>query len=314
MHNLTLRLACLITFFATTFAHADEGTFNSSGTTIRYVTEGEGEPVVLIHGWMADSSMWGADAAGKTKLDATGTPGFQLIAIDCRGHGESDKPHDPAQYGVEMAADVVRLLDHLKIERAHLIGYSSGAFIAGYVAATHPDRVRSVIYAAQAPIIKMPPATQPLETTKPPEETKTDEVRGAAEVEAFAKAVDAGEDLGTYIIAVTPANRPKPTADQAKAIARFMFHGKDVKALAAAGRRFGRLAVTPEQLKACDVPTLFIHGGSESEYVKNCVAAAHEHMTRAEVKVIEGADHMTTLIKPEFAESIMKFLNANTSK
>ena len=147
-----------------------------------------------------------------------------MIALDCRGHGKSDKPHDPAKYGPEMAADVVRLLDHLKIEKAHLIGYSSGAFIAGKVAATHPERVLSVVYGGQAPVIT--------EAMKPSD---------FSECEIFAKAVDEGKDLGSYIIAVTPAGKPKPTEEQAKAIAKFMYGGKDVKAFAAAGRSFKNL-------------------------------------------------------------------------
>src|SRR5262249_32665934 len=133
---------------------AADDVFDSNGVKIRYVTEGKGEPVVLIHGWMADSSMWGRDQSGNTKLDTKGADGFQLIALDCRGHGKSDKLYDPGKYGPEMAADVVRLLDHLKIEKAHLIGYSSGAFIAGKVAATHPERVKSVVYAGQAPLVE----------------------------------------------------------------------------------------------------------------------------------------------------------------
>src|SRR6516165_5244908 len=174
--------------------------FDSKGVKIRYVTEGKGEPVVLIHGWMGDSSMWGGDGSGNTKLK--GRDGLQLIALDCRGHGKSDKPHDPEKYGPEMAADVVRLLDHLKIEKAHLIGYSSGAYIAGKVAATHPDRVLSVVYGGQAPLVAG------VKTSSP----------GTNEVEVFAKTVDECKDLGAYILAVTPAGKPKPTAEQATAI------------------------------------------------------------------------------------------------
>jgi pimeloyl-ACP methyl ester carboxylesterase len=97
-----------------------------------------------------------------------------------------------------MAADVVRLLDHLKVEKAHLIGYSSGAFIAGKVAATHPEHVLSVVYAGQAPLVA---------------EAKSASAKasGPSEVEVFAKAVDEGKDLGSYIIAVTPPGRPKPS-------------------------------------------------------------------------------------------------------
>lgn len=277
-------------------APADEGVFDSNGVKIRYVTEGKGEPVVLIHGWMGDSSMWGRDRSGNTKLDTTRTTGFQLIALDCRGHGQSDKPHDPAQYGPEMAADVVRLLDHLKIAKAHLIGYSSGAFIAGKVAATHPERVLSVVYAGQAPLIVGMKSTS-----------------GASEVEIFAQAVDEGKDLGAYIRAVTPADKPKLTEEQARTIARIMFNGKDLKALAAAGRGFKNLAVTEEQLKKCQAPILFIHGGNESDQVKHRVAAVHKLLGRGEVKIIAGADHITTLAKPEFGAALLEFLRASKS-
>src|SRR5947208_978199 len=172
---------------------AADAVFDSNVVKIRYVTAGRGEPVVLIHGWMGDSSTWGRDRSGNTKLNTTNADGFQLIALDCRGHGKSDKPHDPEKYGPEMAADVVRLLDHLKLEKAHLIGYSSGAFIAGKVAATHPERVLSVVYGGQAPLVAGAKSS------------------GTAEVEVFAKAVDEGKDLGSYIMAVTPPGKPKPT-------------------------------------------------------------------------------------------------------
>jgi pimeloyl-ACP methyl ester carboxylesterase len=273
---------------------AADDVFDSNGVKIRYVTEGKGEPVVLIHGWMGDSSMWGRDRSGNTKLQ--GADGFQAIALDCRGHGKSDKPHDPTQYGPEMAADVVRLLDHLKLEKAHLVGYSSGAFIAGKVAATHPERVLSVVYGGQAPLVA---------------EAKSS---GSNEVEVFAKAVDEGKDLGSYIIAITPAGRPKPTEEQAKAIAKFLYDGKDVKAFAAAGRSFGNLEVTGEQLKKCKAPILFVHGGNESNYVKDRVAAVRKLLGRGEIKIVEGADHVTTLAKPEFGTAVLEFLRSGKPK
>lgn len=275
---------------------ADDAVFDSNGVKIRYVTAGAGEPVVLIHGWMADSSMWGRDRSGNTKLDASGAKGFQLIALDCRGHGKSDKPHDPKQYGPEMAADVVRLLDHLKIQKAHLVGYSSGAFIAGKVAATHPERVLSVVYAGQAPLVKGAKST------------------GSTEVEVFAKAVDEGKGLGAYIIAVTPPGRPKPNENLADAQAKFMFAGKDVQAFAAAGRSFEKLEVTRKQLRKCKAPVLFIYGGNETHYVTDRVAAVRELLGRGELKVVEGGDHMTTLAKPEFASALIEFLRTGRAR
>ncbi len=275
-------------------ALAVDDVFDSGGVKIRYVTEGEGVPVVLIHGWMGDSSMWGRDWLGNTKL--TAKDGFELIALDCRGHGKSDKPHDVSAYGAEMAADVVRLLDHLKLEKAHLIGYSSGAFIAGKVAATHPERVLSVVYGGQAPIIAGPNLAK------------------SAEVEAFAQAVDEGKDLGAYIIAVTPPGKPKPSEKDASVMAKFLFNGKDVKALAAAGRGFLDLAVSEEELKKCTAPILFIHGGDETESVKQNVANVRKLLGRGEVKIVEGGDHITTLGKPEFAAALSSFVRTGKVK
>ena len=119
--------------------------------------------------------------------------------------------------------------------------------------------------------------------------------------------MDEGKDLGAYIIAITPTGKPKPTEEQAKAIAKFLYDGKDVKAFAAAGRSFGKLEVTEEQLKKCKARVLFIHGGNESDYVKDRVAAVHKLLGRGEVKIVEGADHITTLAKPEFASALHRF-------
>ncbi len=266
---------------------AADDVFDSNGVKIRYVTEGNGEAVVLIHGWMSDSGMWGP-------LDSNpATKEYQLIALDLRGHGKSDKPHDAAKYDADVAADVIRLLDHLKIEKAHLVGYSSGSFVAGKVAASCPNRIRSIVFGGQAPILG---------------KVKDSDF---SEVELFARLVDEDKDLGEYILAVSPKEL-KLTDEQAKAIAKFAYAGKDVKAFAAAGRGYKTLAVTEEELKNCKAPMLFIHGGNESDHVKNKVAAARKALGRGELKVIDGGNHMTTLTNPEFGSSIKAFLRHGT--
>ncbi len=285
---LVLAITCLVQPIL-----AEDGYFDSNGVKIRYSTEGKGEAVVLIHGWMGDSSMWGRDITGKTKLKPA--PGFQSIALDCRGHGKSDKPHDAAAYGIEQAEDVVRLLDHLQIKKAHLIGYSSGSFIAGYVVANHPERVISVIYGGQAPVI----ASKVKDTD-------------FSECDIFAKAVEEGKGLGPYLQAVMPNG--KLTDQQANSMAKILYGGKDVKAYALAGTTFKALAVPVEQLKKSQAPILFIHGGNESAHVKNRVAMVHQLLGRGEVKLIDGGDHMTTLAKPEFGKAIVGFLQVNKGK
>ena len=115
-------------------------------------------------------------------------------------------------------------------------------------------------------------------------------------------------------MAVRPADKPKITEEQANALAKLMYGGKDVKAFAAAGRGFKDLEVTAEQLKKCNAPILFIHGGNESDIVKDSVAAVRKLLGRGEVKIIEGGDHIATLAKPEFGQAVLEFLQANKSK
>src|SRR4051812_31554365 len=100
-------------------ARAEEKTFDSNGVKVAYLDEGQGEPVVLLHGFGASSEeMWTKMPLATTQF-VSALKGYRVLAVDFRGHGKSDKPHDPKMYGAEMAEDVVRLLDHLKIKKAH---------------------------------------------------------------------------------------------------------------------------------------------------------------------------------------------------
>jgi pimeloyl-ACP methyl ester carboxylesterase len=124
-------------------AHAADNpptqTFNSNGVKISYFVQGKGEPVVLIHGWLSSGGVNRA-LPGTSALLAKD---HQVIALDIRGHGLSDKPTKEDAYGPELVEDIVRLLDHLKIKKAHIVGYSMGGIIAGNFLIKHPDRVLS---------------------------------------------------------------------------------------------------------------------------------------------------------------------------
>lgn len=114
-------------------------TFDAKDVKISYLVQGKGEPVVLIHGWLSSAAInW--TLPGTTGLLAKD---HQVIALDVRGHGQSDKPTKEEAYGPELVEDIVRLLDHLKIKKAHIVGYSMGGIIAGNFIAKHPDRVLS---------------------------------------------------------------------------------------------------------------------------------------------------------------------------
>jgi pimeloyl-ACP methyl ester carboxylesterase len=122
--------------------------FNSDGVSIAYVDvpphhEGPGDPILLIHGFASSHAVnWANTLWVKTLTRA----GYRVIAHDNRGHGESEKLYDPAAYhSFVMADDARRLLDHLRIERADVMGYSMGARITAHLALAAPDRMRSAI-------------------------------------------------------------------------------------------------------------------------------------------------------------------------
>ena len=121
LFTILLALSVLNSFQSTGRSQSESRFFDSKGVRIHFMDEGQGDPVVLIHGFTGNLvSEWSASGTTQTLLDA----GYRVIAFDVRGHGESDKPHDPADYGDAMSEDTVRLLNHLGIERAHIVGYS----------------------------------------------------------------------------------------------------------------------------------------------------------------------------------------------
>ncbi len=121
--------------------------FLSDGVRLSYIdvepASGPGDPVLLVHGFASNHAVnWVNTLWTKTLTGA----GYRVIAFDNRGHGASDKPHEPAAYGSSvMAEDARALLDHLGIARADVMGYSMGARITAHLALQHPDRVRSAL-------------------------------------------------------------------------------------------------------------------------------------------------------------------------
>ena len=110
------------------------------GVRIHYEVEGIGPPLVLHHGFAAALGMWHRNGAVTALRDH-----YQLILIDARGHGQSDKPHTPAAYSQrQTAADVVAVLDDLGIKTAHFYGYSLGGLVGFYLGKYAPDRMRSL--------------------------------------------------------------------------------------------------------------------------------------------------------------------------
>lgn len=119
--------------------------FASDGVTINYIDEGRGSPIVLVHGFASSlHGNWRATGIA----DALTKSGRRVVALDCRGHGRSGKPHDQEAYGgTKMADDVLALMDHLGIRQADLMGYSMGGGISASLLVRHPERFHAVILA-----------------------------------------------------------------------------------------------------------------------------------------------------------------------
>tara|TARA_Y100000588_G_scaffold373022_2_gene446321 strand:- start:90 stop:869 length:780 start_codon:yes stop_codon:yes gene_type:complete len=146
MKLLVATLALLVTSGHGVTSQTGNQFFDSDGIKIRYTDEGEGSPVILVHGFTGSAGNW--QQAGITQTLANT---HRVIAIDCRGHGLSDKLHDPVMYGSHMALDILRLMDHLGLAKAHIVGYSMGARLTGYLVANHPDRLLTATLGASPP-------------------------------------------------------------------------------------------------------------------------------------------------------------------
>lgn len=120
--------------------------FYHDGLQIAYFDAGNpgGPPVLLIHGFASSANVnWVQPGWLKTLGDA----GYRVVAIDNRGHGQSDRPHDAEAYHpATMAADAAALLNHLSIASAHVFGYSMGARISAFLALEYPHKVRSLVF------------------------------------------------------------------------------------------------------------------------------------------------------------------------
>jgi len=111
-----------------------------NGISLHVEDHGQGTAVLLLHGWPDSSALW------RNQVPHLVANGFRAIAPDMRGFGRSDKPAEVATYALSnLVADVIGILDHLKIETAHLVAHDWGAAVAWLTAALHPDRVRRLV-------------------------------------------------------------------------------------------------------------------------------------------------------------------------
>jgi pimeloyl-ACP methyl ester carboxylesterase len=244
-------------------------TFDSDGVRIAFLDEGEGDPVLLIHGFASNIQVNWVNTSWVNTLKRAG---FRVIAMDNRGHGESEKLYDQAAYGAAiMAEDARRLLDHLGIARADVMGYSMGARIAAFLTLAHPDRVRSVVFAGLG--INM--------------------VHGVGAPGPIAAALEA------------------PSAEDVKNDAARSFRvfaeqtGSDRRALAACIRS-SRDKITPEALGKITRPVLVAVG--TDDVIAGSGPALAALIPGAEALDITGRDHMKAVGDRIYKQGVLDFL------
>jgi pimeloyl-ACP methyl ester carboxylesterase len=284
LHRFIFPLVSCIGLLSPAGLLAKEGFFDSKGVKIHYTDEGQGEPVLLIHGFTADIALnWRAPGIIKELAK-----NYRVIALDNRGHGKSDKPHDPKKYGAEMVEDAVRLLDHLKIQKAHVVGYSMGAIITAKLLVTHPDRLLSATLGGHGGL---------------------KEGEDLSYLEPLAKAFEEGKGAEAMLNFLAP--KQKPTEAQV-AVVKLLLGASDSKALAAVLRSFNEFKVPSAKLKANKLPILVLIG--ENDSLKKSVDELEGKTAKLEIVVLKGADHMTAMARPEFVKGLQEFLRKHASE
>jgi len=270
---------------------AEDRFFDSTGVRIRYVDVGRGEPVVLIHGFSSSlDANW-----GQTRVIDALAKDFRVVAFDVRGHGKSDKPHDPASYGLAIVEDVTRLLDRLGIAKAHIVGYSMGGAITGKFITTHPDRAITAVFGGSSPR---------LGTTAQVERDAND----------LADSLEQGHGMRPLILRLAPPNEPKPSDEAIEQQSRAILGRNDPLALAAVQRSNKDQTVTLAEVRALKMPLLAVIGSADP--IKAGVEAFKRVKPELQVVVIEGATHSGARgapSRPEFAAAVHDFLAAHRS-
>ena len=269
-------------------AAAEERSFDSAGVRIRYLDSGTGAPVVLVHGFTANVERAWIETGMVDNLARH----YRVIALDLRGHGKSGKPHEPAAYD-ELALDVVRLMDHLAIARAHAVGYSLGGIILAKLLTTHPQRFISAVLGGAA--------------YRRSQSAQADQAADAA-----AREIEAGI-YRALVVSTWPTDEPPPDEAAILARSREISQGSDLRAHAALMRARRALVVTDAEIAKVRVPALAVVGQADPALPR--VRAMVKRWPGLEVEVVPGAAHPTVHARglprnPQFAAAIRRHIAA----
>lgn len=245
--------------------------FRSDIADISYEVAGEGPPVLLIHGFASNARVNWWDTGWVKTLNGAG---FQAITFDNRGHGASTKLYEVDAYPAPvMAEDARRLLDHLAVPQALVMGYSMGARISAFLTINHPERVRAAVFSGLAENM----------------------IKGFGGTEPIAQALEA-------------ASANDITDPEGRVFRLFAEQTKgDLKALAAC-MRSERQKITPTELARITVPVLVVAG--EADEIAGAVQPLVDVIPGAKGVVLARRNHMNAVGDRQHKEAVVKFFNS----
>ena len=254
---------------------------------IYYIEKGKGEPVILIHGVLVNSDLnWKLPHISQ-KLSKH----YRVISIDLRGHGYSAKPYGKENYGIKLVKDIADLMNELKIEKAHIIGYSLGGFISLKFATTYPERANSIVIGGAGWEKSTPENLEKLNKI-------TTALRKNKDFTPLLELVGM-KKKGIDRIVIWIANEYYRKINDLECIADLLDSSME-------------LEVSEDSLKQCTLPILII-GGTNDPIFKNAEELA-KVLPNAKLIQIENGTHMSTLFKKEFYEAIESHLENNKGR
>jgi pimeloyl-ACP methyl ester carboxylesterase len=290
MTTLVQSTAVVLTLTSAVCA-AQDNYFDAGGVRIRYAVQGTGEPIVLVHGFTNTAEIWSANGIAQDL-----SRDHRVITFDLRGHGKSDKPHDPAKYGREMGLDVVRLLDHLGIQRAHVVGYSLGAHVTSQLLTLRPERFISATLIAGSGRFGW-------------------SAELAKEAEQDASEMERECISPSLMNRLSPPGSAAPSSDSVEALSASCLAVQDRFALAAVTRSRPDHVMTRAAAAAVTVPTLAIVGTDDP--MKAGLDTLVRIRPSVKLVVIDGATHAGPrgiLRRPELIAALHDFLSSRTTQ